>query len=195
MAKAEDKVRAAVARLYKRKPTATLDEFIATATRADPSVAKLEKRSFNGRYVLPLKRQAAAAGRRKEKTTKRKLGRPRKKAAKKRRPGRPRKVAKRGPGRPRKKAAAKRGPGRPRKKTAVKRGPGRPRKKAAAKRGPGRPRKRPGITAAKFASIKRMILSRDRELLIAATNPLKAYEVAYDIDAFVEKLVKEIGSG
>jgi hypothetical protein len=114
-------------------------------------------------------------------------------AAAKRRPKAAVKKAakKRGPGRPRKKVAkkvAKRGPGRPPKK----RGPGRPRKETTVKRGPGRPRKRPGITASDFAAIKQMIIRREHALMAAAGDHSKAYQLATEIDGFVEKLIKKV---
>jgi len=197
--------KAAVARLYARKPDASLDEFIAVARKADPSIKEpKDRRSFNAKYVLPLKRSAAAKKR--PKTAK-------KKTAKKRGPGRPRKkvakkAAKRGPGRPKKKVTkkvAKRGPGRPPKK----RGPGRPPKTTTtAKRGPGRPRKRPGISSTNFAAIKKMIVSREHQLMAAAIKKMivsrehqlmaaagdhsKAYQLATEIDGFIEKLVKKV---
>ena len=201
MATVSEKGKAATARLYAKKPDASLDEFIAVARKADPSIeAPKDRRSFNAKYVLPLKRSAAAKKRpktaAKKAAKKRGPGRPRKKVAKKaakRGPGRPRKkvtkkVAKRGPGRPRK----KRGPGRPPRTTTAKRGPGRPRKEAAAKRGPGRPRKRPGITATKFTAIKKMIVSREHQLMAAAGDHSKAYQLATEIDRFIEKLVKKV---
>ena len=190
--------KAAVARLYAKKPDASLDEFIAVARKADPGIKEPEdRRSFNAKYVLPLKRSAAA--KRRPKTAAKKTA---KKTAKKRGPGRPRKkvtkkVAKRGPGRPPK----KRGPGRPPKTTTAKRGPGRPPKKrgpgrppktTTAKRGPGRPRKQPGITSAKFAELKKMIVSREHELMAAAGDHSKAYHLATEIDGFIDRLVKKV---
>jgi hypothetical protein len=187
-----EKGKAAVARLYAKKPDASLDEFIAVARKADASIKEpKDRRSFNAKYVLPLKRSAAA--KRRPKTAKT----AKKKTAKKRGPGRPKKkvtktAAKRGPGRPRKKTTkkvAKRGPGRPPKK----RGPGRPRKEeTAVKRGPGRPRKRPGIAASDFAAIKKMIISREHELMAAAGDHTKSYHLATQIDDFIEKLVKKV---
>jgi len=193
-----EKGKAATARLYAKKPDASLDEFIAVARKADPSIKEpKDRRSFNAKYVLPLKRSAAAKKRPKtaaKKTAKKRgPGRPRKKVTKKavkRGPGRPKKkvtkkVAKRGPGRPPK----KRGPGRPPKK----RGPGRPPKTTTtAKRGPGRPRKRPGISSTNFAAIKKMIVSREHQLMAAAGDHSKAYQLATEIDGFIEKLVKKV---
>jgi len=51
----------AVAALFSEKPSASTDEFREVAEKADSSVAKLAPRSFNAKYVLPLKRSAAAA--------------------------------------------------------------------------------------------------------------------------------------
>lgn len=178
------KGKVAVAQLYAKKPKASLDEFIAVARKADPDIKEpRDRRSFNAKYVLPLKRSAAAKRRpkaaAKKSTKKRGPGRPRKKVTKK--------TAKRGPGRPRKKVT-KRGPGRPPKK----RGPGRPRKETAVKRGPGRPRKRPAITASNFAAIKQMIISREHALMAAAGDHSKAYQLATEIDGFIEKLIKKV---
>jgi hypothetical protein len=140
-----EKGKAACARLYKRKPDASLDEFIAVAQKADPSIKEpKDRRSFNAKYVLPLKRSAAAKRR------------------------------------PRREVAAKR--------TTKKRGPGRSPKKIR----PGRPTKRSGITAAKFASIKKMIISREQELMAAAGDYTKSYQLATEIDNFIEKLVKKV---
>lgn len=190
MAEVNAKARAAVEKLYAVKPSAGLDEFIAAAKSADRKFAEGDdRRSFHARYVLPLRRKAAAAKGGQTKRTKRNV-------AKKSGPGRPRKkVAK-------KKTGKKRGPGRPRKKITKKRGPGRPRKKATKKKTVkkvtkkrGRPRKREGITAAGFAAVKRLIVSRDRVLLSAANDPGRAYAAASEIDSFVEKLVKTVRSG
>jgi len=168
--------KAAVARLYAKKPDASLDEFIAVARKADPGIKEPEdRRSFNAKYVLPLKRSAAA--KRRPKTAAKKTA---KKTAKKRGPGRPRKKVT--------KKVAKRGPGRPPKK----RGPGRPPKTTTAKRGPGRPRKQPGITSAKFAELKKMIVSREHELMAAAGDHSKAYHLATEIDGFIDRLVKKV---
>ena len=87
---------------------------------------------------------------------------------------------KRGPGRPRK----KRGPGRPRKKVTRR---GRPRKKIAAKK-VGRPK----LSGRERA--KRIVLKRDRELLAAAGNPGKAYELAAKVDEFVAQLIDKLRS-
>ncbi len=88
---------------------------------------------------------------------------------------------KRGPGRPRK----KRGPGRPRKKKVTRRG--RPRKKIAAKK-----RGRPKMSTQQ--RVKRIVLKRDRELLAAAGNPAKAYDLAASVDEFVAQLIEKLRS-
>jgi hypothetical protein len=56
MADKSQKAVAAIAALYASTPTATLDEFLAVAVRADPQLTGVAKRSFNARYLLPLKR-------------------------------------------------------------------------------------------------------------------------------------------
>jgi len=50
---------AAIESLYTRNPGATLDEFLAVAVKADPALEGVAKRSFNARYLLPLKRAHA----------------------------------------------------------------------------------------------------------------------------------------
>lgn len=51
----------AVAALFTKNPKASTEEFRKVAEKADASIKKLEPRSFNAKYVLPLKRSAAAA--------------------------------------------------------------------------------------------------------------------------------------
>lgn len=51
----------ATAELFVKKPKASTEEFREVAEKADSSVKKLSPRSFNAKYVLPLKRSAAAA--------------------------------------------------------------------------------------------------------------------------------------
>lgn len=58
MAEKSAKATAAIESLYARKPDATLDEFLAVAVKADPSLEGIAKRSFNARYLLPMKRAA-----------------------------------------------------------------------------------------------------------------------------------------
>ena len=50
---------AAIESLYARKSDATLEEFLAVAVKADPALEGVAKRSFNARYLLPLKRAHA----------------------------------------------------------------------------------------------------------------------------------------
>ncbi len=71
MPDANEKARAAVASLYKKKPGATTAEFQEAAIKHDSSVKKHDLRSFHARYVLSLKR-AASAGKRRAKKTARK---------------------------------------------------------------------------------------------------------------------------
>lgn len=51
----------AVARLFAQNPKASTGEFRTVAEKADSGIQKLSPRSFNAKYVLPLKRSAAAA--------------------------------------------------------------------------------------------------------------------------------------
>lgn len=97
MAKTDEKALAAVEEELKKNPSASLDELWAKAKQATPAVGRLDRRQFNARYPLQVKRrlQQAAGGRRKRRggrkakakteapTRRRLLGRPR---------GRPRKA-------------------------------------------------------------------------------------------------------
>jgi hypothetical protein len=67
MADKSAKATAAIESLFARKPDATLDEFLAVAVKADPSLEGIAKRSFNARYLLPMKRAAAPKKKRRTK--------------------------------------------------------------------------------------------------------------------------------
>ncbi len=62
---ANEKVKAAVARLYAKNPKATTDDFRKVAERADKSVRKQSTRSFNATYVVPIKRRSGSKKRKK----------------------------------------------------------------------------------------------------------------------------------
>ena len=51
---------AAAARLYKRKPNASMEDFRKVCVRADKGVGRLSGRRFNAKYILPFRRSAAA---------------------------------------------------------------------------------------------------------------------------------------
>ena len=70
MPDANEKARAAVASLYKKKPGATTAEFQEAAVKHDASVKKLNARSFHAKYVLSLKRAASAPARAAKKAAK-----------------------------------------------------------------------------------------------------------------------------
>lgn len=67
MAKTDEKALAAVEEELKRNPNATLDEIWAKAKQVSPGVGRLDRRQFNARYPLQVKRrlQAASGKRRK----------------------------------------------------------------------------------------------------------------------------------
>ena len=98
VAKTDEKALAAVEEELKKNPSASLDELWAKAKQASPGVGRLDRRQFNARYPLQVKRRLlqAAGGKRKRRrgrkakaaaeapARRRLLGRPR---------GRPRKAA------------------------------------------------------------------------------------------------------
>ena len=59
MAEKSPRAAAAMESLYGSKSDATLEEFLAVAVQADPALEGVAKRSFNARYLLPLKRAHA----------------------------------------------------------------------------------------------------------------------------------------
>jgi hypothetical protein len=69
VAKTDEKALAAVEEELKRNPEATLDELWAKAKQATPAVGRLDRRQFNARYPLQVKRrlQAASGKRRRRK--------------------------------------------------------------------------------------------------------------------------------
>jgi hypothetical protein len=106
VANLDPEVWAAVESAIRRNPTATLDELLALAAGVSPGIEKLDRRQFNARYPLQIKRKlgikgggGGGTGRATPATkARRKVGRPKKvgAAAKKstgKRPGRPRKNA------------------------------------------------------------------------------------------------------
>lgn len=72
MAGKSEKAAAAVEAFFKRKPTASTDEFLEVAIAADPSLRGVGKRSFNATYMIPIKRGKVTAKRGRKK----KVGRP-----------------------------------------------------------------------------------------------------------------------
>lgn len=116
---------AAAARLYKRKPDATMEDFRKVCVRADKGVGRLSGRKFNAKYILPFRRSAAA----------------------------------------RKKATA---------------GPGRTRKTRRAVRGK--------LTVEE--KIARLVRQRDAELLNAASDPIRVYQIASRVEEFAAELLK-----
>lgn len=145
----------ATAELFAKKPKASTKEFREVAEEADSSIGKLSPRSFNAKYVLPLKRSAAAAKGKGKTAAKKAAERITAKAAK----------------RKAKKKTKKR-------KTR--------RKKRAAASGDGE------VSAAEFNAVKKLIEQRDKQLMDAAGDASKAYEIATGVDSFVEKVVKKL---
>jgi hypothetical protein len=61
VAKTDEKALAAVEEELKRNPGATLDELWAKAKQVSPGVGRLDRRQFNARYPLQVKRRLQAA--------------------------------------------------------------------------------------------------------------------------------------
>ncbi len=80
-----EKVKAAVERLFARKPDATTTDFRRVAERADESIRTQSPRSFNATYVVPIKRRAGGKKRKKVSAGKRQVRRARKKRVMRRR--------------------------------------------------------------------------------------------------------------
>lgn len=74
---ANEKVKAAVERLYAKNPDATTDDFRKVAERADHSVRTQSPRSFNATYIVPIKRRSGTKKRKKAGAGKRKVRRTR----------------------------------------------------------------------------------------------------------------------
>lgn len=152
----------ATAELFVKKPKASTEEFREVAEKADSSVKKLSPRSFNAKYVLPLKRSAAAAKGKGKTAAKKAAERITAKAAGKKTKKKTRRKAKR----------------------TTKRKTKRTTKRAVSGDGE--------VSAAAFNAVKKLVQQRDKQLMDAADDASKAYEFATGVDSFVEKVVKEL---
>jgi hypothetical protein len=157
---------AAAERLYKRKPDATTEEFRKVCERADPgNIGKLDNREFNASYVLPFRRSAALRGKTGGKRRKKKTAR---KAARATGPKNGRKT--------RKKAKKARKTTKATKRKA--------RRTAAA------------AASVDFGTVQRvaqMIRERDAELLAAAGDLNRIYDIAAHVEAFAAEVVEASG--
>lgn len=69
--KPAEKARAAIERLLKKKPESTTEDCRRAAVRHDPAAKKAAPRSFNARYVLPVKRKLSPPKPKKRRTKRR----------------------------------------------------------------------------------------------------------------------------
>ena len=199
MAQTDEAAYAAVEAELRRNPDATQDELLEKAKEASPGIARLNRREFNARYPLQIKRkilrESGGGGTRKrsagaKKTAAKKRGRKARKGAKvaaatgqkRRGPGRPRGSG-RGPGRP-PGTGKKRGPGRP-PGTGKKRGPGRPKgsgRKATAAAG--------GAGSVNRESVRQVLLDFATDVVSAAERPRDLIKLLTGVNKYIDRLAK-----
>ena len=185
MAQTDEAAYAAVEAELRRNPDATQDELLEKATEASPGIARLNRREFNARYPLQIKRkilrESGGGGARKrragaKKTAGKKRGRKTRGSAK---------VAaaagkkRRGPGRPK---GTGRKPGRPK---GTGRKPGRPkgsgRKATAAASGAG---------GANRDTVRQVLLDFASDVVGAVERPKDLIKILTGIGKYVDRLAK-----
>jgi hypothetical protein len=185
VAQTDEAAYAAVEAELRRNPDATQDELLEKAKEASPGIARLNRREFNARYPLQIKRkilrESGGGGARKrragaKKTAGKKRGRKARGGAKVAAAGA---VKRRGPGRPK---GSGRGPGRPK---GSGRRPGRPKgsgRKTTAAAG--------GAASSNRETVRQVLLGFASDVVSAAERPRDLIKILAGVDKYVDRLAK-----